>query len=61
MPKEYLPEEYGGDGGTVEDIANFWAQKMIYNRDFILEWDGYGQNEKLAAEIVENSKKRYWW
>lgn len=62
VPREFLPEEYGGNGGTFEDIATFWAQKVIDNRDFIVEWDGYSQNNNLSAvEIVEKPKRRFWW
>lgn len=61
MPKEYLPEEYGGLAGSIEEIGNFWANKMIDRREFLLEWDQYAMNEELAAEIAENSKSKSWW
>lgn len=61
VPKEYLPKEYGGSAGTIEEIGNYWKDKMIDSRELILEWDQYAMNDELAAEIATNSKSKFWW
>lgn len=47
VPQRLLPYEYGGEAGTLKEIANYWEHKILMYRDFILEWEHYGVNENL--------------
>jgi hypothetical protein len=47
LPKEILTTEYGGDAGTIEDIAKYWEDKIIANREFLMDQAAnYGVDEK---------------
>jgi len=37
VPKEILPTEYGGDGGSVQEIIDHWKAKMESRRDWFIE------------------------
>ncbi|KAF5282987.1 hypothetical protein FQA39_LY04858 [Lamprigera yunnana] len=37
IPKELLPEEYGGDIGKLADIKKEWIQKLYNSRKFLLD------------------------
>lgn len=50
VPREYLPEEYGGFGGKLDEIAKDWEKKMMDKRDMLLEWDTYGTVEHLRMK-----------
>ncbi|XKL64437.1 hypothetical protein PGB90_004523 [Kerria lacca] len=44
VPKDILPEEYGGFAGPIADINKQWLDKMINYRDWFLE------EEKIKAD-----------
>ncbi|XP_053684681.1 retinol-binding protein pinta-like [Sabethes cyaneus] len=46
VPKRLLPEEYGGDAGSVQSIAEKWAKKIESYRDYFVEDEQYGTDEK---------------
>ncbi|KAJ3655637.1 hypothetical protein Zmor_014758 [Zophobas morio] len=46
IPREVLPEEYGGQGGKIEDIAAYWKAKIESYRDWFVEDEKYGTDEK---------------
>ncbi|EFA03995.2 alpha-tocopherol transfer protein [Tribolium castaneum] len=59
VPKEVLPEEFGGDGGKMEDIVQHWKAKVESYRDWFLEDAKYGTNEKKRAGKPKTSESIY--
>ena len=55
IPKKLLPTEYGGDAGPIQDIVDFWEKKLISYRDYFLEDDKYGTDEKYRVNKLQNS------
>ncbi|KAM8711088.1 hypothetical protein ACLKA7_000251 [Drosophila subpalustris] len=47
IPREYLPEEYGGSNGRIADIIAQMEQDMIDYNDYMKEDSQYGVNEQL--------------
>ena len=45
IPKEVLPEEYGGQGGKIEHIAAHWKSKIESYRDWFIEDEKYRTDE----------------
>lgn len=37
VPKDLLPEEYGGSIGKCADIRKFWYDKLMENKDYLLD------------------------
>lgn len=54
VPKEYLPVEYGGTNGTIEDIIQHWSKKILDYRDFFAEEQKYGCDESLRPGKPKN-------
>lgn len=46
IPKECLPKEYGGDGGSIEEITAQWKQKVESYRQWFIDDEKYCSNEK---------------
>lgn len=46
IPKSYLPEEYGGQGGTLVEIIENYKNELVANREFFLEDSKYRNDEK---------------
>ncbi|KAL9922731.1 retinol-binding protein pinta-like isoform 1-T3 [Glossina fuscipes fuscipes] len=47
VPAAYLPEEYGGTNGTINDIIKRMETKLLKYRDYFLNERHYGTEEKL--------------
>ncbi|CAH4004614.1 unnamed protein product [Pieris brassicae] len=47
LPKEVIPAEYGGSGGTVADITKYWENKIIEYKDWMIEEMKFGTDESL--------------
>ncbi|XP_014287399.1 alpha-tocopherol transfer protein-like [Halyomorpha halys] len=45
VPKEVLPEEYGGTSGTITDISQTWYDKIVSYRDWFLEQESLKADE----------------
>ncbi|KAG0725935.1 Retinol-binding protein pinta [Chionoecetes opilio] len=45
VPREMLPVEYGGTNGTIEEIKNYWLQRLDARRDWLLEDEKYCVDE----------------
>ncbi|KAK8375030.1 hypothetical protein O3P69_017775 [Scylla paramamosain] len=67
VPREMLPVEYGGTNGTVEEIKNYWLQRLDARRDWLLEDEKYCVDEskrpgkpKTSAELfgIEGSFRK---
>ncbi|XP_053684677.1 alpha-tocopherol transfer protein-like [Sabethes cyaneus] len=46
VPKRLLPAEYGGEAGPIQDIINQTEKKFLAFREYFLEEDKYGTDEK---------------
>lgn len=46
VPKDYLPKEYGGSAGSIEDILSYWETKLFQYRSYLMEEAQFGTNEK---------------
>ncbi|XP_023159919.2 alpha-tocopherol transfer protein isoform X2 [Drosophila hydei] len=49
VPKEYLPIEYGGTNGNIQDIVDTWTKKLLEYTEFFQQDVNYGTNEKLRS------------
>ncbi|KPI98996.1 Alpha-tocopherol transfer protein-like [Papilio xuthus] len=47
VPQEMMPEEYGGQCGTMEELQDQWTQKLIEYRDWFKAQDSIKANESL--------------
>ncbi|XP_026757244.1 alpha-tocopherol transfer protein-like [Galleria mellonella] len=45
IPKDILPAEYGGNGGTIKEIVEYWKQKVREYSAFLDEDLQYGTDE----------------
>ncbi|KAF2879515.1 hypothetical protein ILUMI_26657 [Ignelater luminosus] len=59
VPRSYLPKEYGGEAGTVDEIKDYWKKKIESYKDWFLEDEQYRcdeskRPEKLKSHLVED-------
>lgn len=54
MPREHLPQEYGGENGTIADIVECMEAKLLRYRDYFLLETKFGTNEKLREGMLCN-------
>ncbi|XP_028175891.1 alpha-tocopherol transfer protein-like isoform X1 [Ostrinia furnacalis] len=57
VPKEIMPVEYGGNGGTVDEIIDYWIKKIQEYRSWLDEDLQYGTDEHLrpgSPKTAEN-------
>ncbi|XP_075168689.1 alpha-tocopherol transfer protein-like [Haematobia irritans] len=47
VPLKYLPKEYGGENGSIEEITKMWEQKLDQYREYFKKNADYGTDEKL--------------
>jgi len=47
VPQKYLPKEYGGENGSIEELIEVWKDKLDSYNEFFKESSKYGTNEKL--------------
>ncbi|CAH2066478.1 unnamed protein product, partial [Iphiclides podalirius] len=45
IPKDVIPIEYGGDGGTVAEIIEYWAGKIIEYKSWMEDEENFGTDE----------------
>lgn len=45
IPKRLMPNEYGGEGGSLESIINMWEKRIISYRDY------YKEEEKFCVDL----------
>ncbi|XP_063232390.1 retinol-binding protein pinta-like isoform X2 [Bacillus rossius redtenbacheri] len=38
---QLLPQEYGGEGGKLQDLIDYWKQHMVERRDWLLQQEMY--------------------
>ncbi|XP_060807666.1 uncharacterized protein LOC106142999 [Amyelois transitella] len=49
VPKEILPAEYGGSGGTIRDIIDYWVKKIKEYDEWFNDDQMYGTDENMRA------------
>ncbi|XP_041973339.1 alpha-tocopherol transfer protein-like [Aricia agestis] len=49
IPRELLPEEYGGTGNSLREIKDHWKQKVMDYRGFFEDDLQYGSDEELRG------------
>lgn len=54
IPKTYLPIEYGGENGNINDILNYWEHKLIEYKSYFEEDKLYGTDENLRCNSMEH-------
>lgn len=47
IPREYLPEEYGGSNGRIADIQTEAEKQMLAYKQYFAEDSQYGVEERL--------------
>uniref|UniRef100_A0A182FLR5 CRAL-TRIO domain-containing protein n=2 Tax=Anopheles albimanus TaxID=7167 RepID=A0A182FLR5_ANOAL len=59
IPKKYLPEEYGGSGGRLDDIIKDWQRQLIANREFFAEDAKYRNDERKRPGKPKNASNLF--
>lgn len=47
IPQQYLPEDLGGQNGSVNELTAIWKKKVESYRDFFVEEEKFKSNEEL--------------
>ncbi|KAF2906065.1 hypothetical protein ILUMI_00109 [Ignelater luminosus] len=47
LPQSVLPKEYGGEGDSIAELTVHWKKKVESYKEWFLEDEKYGSNEKL--------------
>lgn len=55
VPKKYLPEEYGGSGGRLNDIIDDWRKTLIAHRAFFANDAKYRNDERKRPGKPKNA------
>lgn len=56
IPRKLLPKEYGGDAGPIQELVDNLEKMLIENREFFIEDDKYGVDEKKRIGKPKNSE-----
>lgn len=59
IPKQYLPKEYGGENGVIQDVVDHWENKLLSYKSYFEEEKQYGTNEKLRPGKPVNSSSLF--
>ncbi|CRK86619.1 CLUMA_CG000456, isoform A [Clunio marinus] len=59
IPRKLLPKEYGGEAGTIEEIAKDVEKRLIARRDFFLEDEKFGVDEKKRVGRPKNPESLF--
>jgi hypothetical protein len=59
IPKAILPKEYGGDGGTIEEICDHWYNLLASKKDNSGEGLQYGIIESLRPKKQSRFGRMY--
>ncbi|KAF5291254.1 hypothetical protein FQR65_LT11432 [Abscondita terminalis] len=57
--KVLLPEEMGGQNGSIKELAIQWKEKLESYRDYFLEDAKYGSNEKLRVGLSKTYDENF--
>lgn len=59
IPKRLMPEEYGGEAGSLDSIINTWEKRIISYRDYYKEEEQFGVDEKKRITHKANADKLF--
>ncbi|XP_013200525.1 alpha-tocopherol transfer protein-like [Amyelois transitella] len=57
VPKEIIPSEYGGDGGTISEITEYWVSKMKEYKNWMQKEEQLGTDEskRLGQSLTKDN------
>lgn len=55
VPRKLLPKEYGGEAGTIEEITRDLEKRLVAKREFFLEEENFGVDEKKRVGRPKNA------
>lgn len=55
VPRKLMPKEYGGEAGSIQDLIDENERRLVAFRDFFLEDDQFGVDEKKRIGKPKNS------
>ncbi|XP_039295700.1 alpha-tocopherol transfer protein-like [Nilaparvata lugens] len=56
IPKEILPNEYGGQAGTLKELKQIWVNKVISEREWLISNPWHADESKRAARRNNEDK-----
>lgn len=59
VPRQILPQEYGGEAGPIQDIINDSENFFIENRKFFIEDEDYGVDERKRVGRPKNAESLF--
>lgn len=59
VPRKVLPKEYGGEAGTIQEIIDNLEKTLVEHRDFFIEDEQYGVDEKRRVGRPKNSESLF--
>ncbi|KAJ6643326.1 Alpha-tocopherol transfer protein-like [Pseudolycoriella hygida] len=59
VPRKLLPKEYGGEAGPIQDIIDNLEKTLVENRNFFIEDEDYGVDEKKRVGKPKNSESLF--
>ncbi|XP_059608766.1 retinol-binding protein pinta-like [Phlebotomus argentipes] len=61
IPRKLFPTEYGGEAGKIEDIIDFWEQKLItYSEWFKEDEEQYGVDEEKRQKPYKDATQEFF-
>lgn len=62
VPRDILPEEYGGYGGKLQDMKQEWVNQIYENRDYFLDesrWKVDDTKRPLKEEKIKTRPRLF--
>lgn len=60
FPKKILPIEYGGENGSIDEIAKHWEKKVLANRQMLIDaTTKYGVDEKKRIGMPKSAESLF--
>jgi hypothetical protein len=59
VPKKIMPAEYGGEAGPIQDIIDDVEKRLVDFRDFFIDDEKLGVNEKKRVGRPKNAESIY--
>lgn len=56
IPQALLPKEYGGENGTIDDLLKYWEDKIVENREYLLEEFTFGTDESKRQTPLKHKE-----
>uniref|UniRef100_W8C5Z9 Alpha-tocopherol transfer protein n=1 Tax=Ceratitis capitata TaxID=7213 RepID=W8C5Z9_CERCA len=55
IPREMLPNEYGGNAGEIAELKKIWTDELKVKRDFLMD------EKYWKMDQTQNSRRWYWF